>query len=210
LYHLLVIDDFPDVKNECESAPILLKRLGSMGRELRIRLLALTQSNRVKTLGIEGEGDARDNFTILRLGSFAVDVLPAAREMQRPAVLEWRGEQHPIDTLGLYGSHSQRISEDRWWTMPEPTNDEVLADLLGQTQSQPAPQRKDRIRALFEQDPAQELSAKDVAEMLGLSRAASVREHLRALVAEGVLMSVQELRSGQPTEVYTMADRQTD
>jgi energy-coupling factor transporter ATP-binding protein EcfA2 len=97
----IIAEELPTLIKECPSASELFKQVGRMGRELRIRLVGLSQSERVKSLGIAGEGDAKDNYTLIRLGKLALDVEPEARSLGRPAVLEWKGEHHLITLEGL-------------------------------------------------------------------------------------------------------------
>jgi len=59
----IVCDDWPVLASECgRPASDLFKMVGRLGRSLGVRLVVLSQSERVKSLGLEGEGDAKDNF----------------------------------------------------------------------------------------------------------------------------------------------------
>lgn len=116
----VVIEELPTLIVECPSAATLLKQIGRMGRELRIRVLGLSQSERVKSLGVSGEGDALDNYTLIRLGKAAVGTLPAAQSMERPAVLEWRGQQHLMDTQGVQGLALRPLHASRSWPLLQP------------------------------------------------------------------------------------------
>jgi energy-coupling factor transporter ATP-binding protein EcfA2 len=132
----VVVDEFVTVKLECpDIAPELLKRLGSIGREVRVRLIALSTSDRVKSLGIEGEGDIKENYTIIRLGKPAIAAQPACKNQERPAALEWRGEHHPITTEGVLRLARVPISKERWWkkAMTQPIHDDLLSSLLAQS-----------------------------------------------------------------------------
>lgn len=111
----IVAEEFPTLIGECPSAPSLFKQVGRLGRELRIRLVGLSQSERVKSLGIAGEGDARDNFTLIRLGKVAVDTLPRLRSTPRPAVLEWKGEHFELTLDGVPYFSSFRVPAARSW-----------------------------------------------------------------------------------------------
>lgn len=140
----VVVDEFVTVRLACpDTAPMLLKLLGSIGRELRVRLIALSTSDRVKSLGIEGEGDARENYTIIRLGKPALLVQPACQAQARPACLEWRGAFTPIVTEGVVDLAARPLPLDRGWPgwqtsshispTPDPT------DLLGHLLTTPIP-----------------------------------------------------------------------
>jgi hypothetical protein len=111
----VIVEELPTVLDECPTAPQLFKRLGQIGRELRIRVIGLSQSDRVKTLKLEGEGDARNNYTFIRLGEHAMKVAPAAATMQRAATLEWRGKHLLIDTSEVPTLVQQPIAQSRWW-----------------------------------------------------------------------------------------------
>lgn len=64
----IVLDDAPALLSEGgKEAAALLKLVARLGRSLRMRLVLLSQSDRVKALGLEGEGDALDNFTRVAL-----------------------------------------------------------------------------------------------------------------------------------------------
>jgi hypothetical protein len=113
----VVVEELPTVVDECPSGALLFKQIGRMGRELHIRLLGLSQSERVKSLGISGEGDAKDNYLLIRLGKAAIALSSAARTLHRPALLEWRGEQHlmVLDGITYYSRHP--LSQERSWPL---------------------------------------------------------------------------------------------
>ena len=68
------------------------------GRKVGLFLVLLTQSTRVRTLGIEGEKDLLENFgTVLVLGKLARLEYPQLVEgMERPAVLHTLGAARPV------------------------------------------------------------------------------------------------------------------
>lgn len=66
----IVLDDAPALLSEGgKEAASLLKLVARLGRSFRVRLVLLSQSDRVKALGLEGEGDALDNFTRVQLAA---------------------------------------------------------------------------------------------------------------------------------------------
>jgi len=111
----VIVEEMPTLLDECPTAPTLFKRLGQLGRELRIRVIGLSQSDRVKSLKIEGEGDVRNNYTFLRLGDHAVKVCPQATQLQRPAAIEFRGLQIQIDTSEVPALVQHPISQSKWY-----------------------------------------------------------------------------------------------
>lgn len=75
----LVTDELPAiVKSEPKTADELMQ-IGREGRKVNVFLMLLTQSVMVKTLGIEGEGDARKNFATIML-----DQLPEGQPEDTP------------------------------------------------------------------------------------------------------------------------------
>jgi hypothetical protein len=83
----IIIDDYPAIADECgDIAPTVVKRIARLGRSLRVRLILLSQSTRVKSLGLNGEGDVRDNFSIVNL------------TRQHVATMEFEGQTYQLDT----------------------------------------------------------------------------------------------------------------
>jgi hypothetical protein len=113
----IIAEELPTLITECPSASTLFKQIGRIGRELRIRLVGLSQSERVKSLGIAGEGDAIDNYTLIRLGKSAIALMSEAKMMHRPAVIEWRGEHYLIDLIGTLALATQPLSTLRSWLL---------------------------------------------------------------------------------------------
>jgi hypothetical protein len=97
----VVVDEAPDVASECLAFPPVFKRVGSLGRELHISLIVLSQRRSVKALDISGDGEARDNFTKILMGGFARRVVPALEGQQHCAVLDVEGEQRVLETWPL-------------------------------------------------------------------------------------------------------------
>lgn len=68
-----IAEEFPLLASEVEIASDWLIKHGNRGRKPKRCIIALSQTDAVKSLGIEGEGQARKNFRYVRLGKFAVD-----------------------------------------------------------------------------------------------------------------------------------------
>lgn len=94
------VRDFDPITVAVDEMPAIVAALGRSiedmwkewlreGRKVGLDLLVSTQSLRVKTLGIEGEGDLRENFAlVLALGQTALREFPAqAQGMRWPAVM---------------------------------------------------------------------------------------------------------------------------
>jgi hypothetical protein len=117
----VVVEELPTVVDECPSGASLFKQIGRLGRELRIRLVGLSQSERVKSLGIAGEGDAKDNYLLIRLGKAAIAVEASSRTLSRPAVLEWRGEHHLMHLDGITYLARYPLPQSRSWSFQSVT-----------------------------------------------------------------------------------------
>ena len=102
-------DDFEPFTVFVDEMPAIVSALGREvrdfwrewlreGRKVGLYLVLLTQSTRVRTLGIEGERDVLENFgAVLVLGKLAVAEHPRLVEgMTRPAVLQTMGEARPV------------------------------------------------------------------------------------------------------------------
>jgi len=68
------------------------------GRKVGLFFVVSTQSTRVKTLGIQGEGDLLENFSyVLALGKVAASEYPdLVRGMERPAVIRTATGARPV------------------------------------------------------------------------------------------------------------------
>lgn len=68
-----------EAKNTLEEAPVLAdyyRKIVSIGREVGVRLILISTTDRARKLGFDGEADSLDSFTWVRLGDFATKVLP--------------------------------------------------------------------------------------------------------------------------------------
>lgn len=75
------VDEYLTIIQNVPLAKEMMLKVAVIGRELRVRLLLATQSNRVKSLGLEGIGDIKDSFTMVYLGKH---ILPYTKEMKVP------------------------------------------------------------------------------------------------------------------------------
>lgn len=68
----IFVDEWPAISRECGAqASEFMMKVSQEGRKVGMRLVILSQSDRVASLGIKGAGDVRDNFSVLWLGSKA-------------------------------------------------------------------------------------------------------------------------------------------
>jgi len=76
-------------------------------RKVGIRIIFLSQGFQVKTLGIEGESDLRDNLTWIRLGSMAIEYADVkARNSKGSVAIQWEQNLRALESLeraGLVG-----------------------------------------------------------------------------------------------------------
>lgn len=113
----ILFDEVPDTVTELpDTAGLLVRRLGQRGRHTNMHLIGMAQSERVKAWGIEGYGDAAENFVTIYLGTKAIDRLGwLADATPYPAVMEWRGKTMPIDTSAALALSRRTIAESRLW-----------------------------------------------------------------------------------------------
>jgi energy-coupling factor transporter ATP-binding protein EcfA2 len=83
---ITIAEEFPLLVSEVEVASKWLIKHGNRGRKPKRFIVALSQDDSVKALGIEGQGNARKNFRFVRLGKFAVN---HAKSLKDTAVEEW-------------------------------------------------------------------------------------------------------------------------
>lgn len=67
----LVTDEIPAIVRDRPESATDLMLLAREGRKVEIYLILITQSNTVKSLGIEGEGDTRENFATVKVAPLA-------------------------------------------------------------------------------------------------------------------------------------------
>lgn len=63
----IIVDEWPALSANIATASSVLKRIIFEGREAGLRVILITQSSDVKTLGIEGQGALREAFTFANL-----------------------------------------------------------------------------------------------------------------------------------------------
>jgi hypothetical protein len=124
----IVCDDWPVLARECTAASDVFKLVGRLGRSLRVRIVVLSQSARVKSLGLDGEGDTVANFARVMLG------------VDHTATLEQGGRTLPLDTRLVPTLANQSIAPQRWWEpVPVVSAGVILADLLVPVEPVPIP-----------------------------------------------------------------------
>ena len=113
----VVIDELPDLNDACPNVRALFLALLRMGRELQMRVVALSTGRGVEDLGLKGRGDARRSLVTVRLGGAAVELRPELARLPRPAVLELRGQSIPLDVAEVH-PRIALLSPERHWQPP--------------------------------------------------------------------------------------------
>ena len=125
----IVWDEINDVIEELPEQAKRLRRLARLAREYNVKLMIFPQSDRVKALGLEGHGDARENFLWLYLGD---DARTEARKLvnnkqmsqedydefiteQWPAILEHTGTWYIVDRTEVETINKRPIDHSRAW-----------------------------------------------------------------------------------------------
>ena len=91
----LVLDELPACRKAIEDFPQLVSTLLCEAREAKIRVIALSQSERVEPLGLAGQGDVVDCLLRVRLGDFALKQAQklANKRLIHPHAYDWLSKQ---------------------------------------------------------------------------------------------------------------------
>jgi energy-coupling factor transporter ATP-binding protein EcfA2 len=76
----VVLDEAKNSLEECPELADQYRLIVSIGREVGVRLVLISTTDRARKLGFDGEADSLDSFTWVRLGEFAVKALPEVAE----------------------------------------------------------------------------------------------------------------------------------
>lgn len=120
----VIVDEYKRLVAECESAPDLFLALSDIGRELGMRGIFCSQSNRVKASGIDGQGDTRDNFIEITL------------DRQHRATLEWDGQRYQLDTREVVTLARSAVLSGREWRPSGPVPVSVPVSAVGKTDTE--------------------------------------------------------------------------
>lgn len=118
----VVLDEARNSVSESPELAELYKKIISIGREVNVRLILLSTTDRVGPLGFAGEGDAMDSLGEIRLGLFAVNVKRELAQLADEgtkylrAVFYRGGRWVPFDNAGTAGRlDALRLGADRVW-----------------------------------------------------------------------------------------------
>ena len=141
----IVLDETPELVRFVPKAGDFIGSMSSIGRELKMRLVVLSTSSRVKDLGIEGRGAALDNFIRVDLDrdrratlndgirSIAVSTKEVQAQAKAAHLRPWHG-----DALPEVVTHAKQLP------LPTPDPDDLLASLLATM----SPERAARLQSV--------------------------------------------------------------
>lgn len=167
----VIWDEIPDCVEECPSAGIILRRLARRSRKYKIRLIALSQSERVGAFGLDRHGDALKNFVWIKLWTEA-----RASGKVHLASIALDGETpRSMDTRWIPPMAERPIAPGRAWAVPGSGSDDENDDGLRSEPAEPVPVptseplAESRMRAIREASAAG-LSRNTIAAIIGGNR----------------------------------------
>jgi hypothetical protein len=189
----VVIDELPDLNDECPNVRKLFLSLLRMGRELQMRLIALSTGRGVEDLGLKGRGDARHNLITVRLGSAATELRPDIGHVPRPAVVVIRSRPVPLD-LSEVGPTIVPLPPARHWPFPS-VSEPLLATFRAENRRVEAESPGKALESA-ENDLGEEISEVEKAMICGAVQA-----------GKGKTESLQALKgySGRRHQLYSAA-----
>ncbi len=125
----IILDEAPDLADEVAGTGDLIRKLGQMGRDLKMRMLVLSTSPNVKDLGLEGRGRARENYAWV--------TLQPATDGQRSGVMTWGDKESALDLKLARVLADQANLADRGWQPPRP-RDLIREDRPAETDDETA------------------------------------------------------------------------
>lgn len=102
---VLIAEEYPEIASKCDAAEEWLDRHARRGRKAKVRLILLSQYDRVSAWGIEGKSDLLDCFFRLRLGKKAI---AHAQKLKRDDLINW-----------LKQNRSHALLDDEPITLPD-------------------------------------------------------------------------------------------
>lgn len=113
----IFIDEFPAIADNCPDASRVMVALAQEAAKVKMRLVVLTQSPTVASLGISGKGAVRESFSRLLLGGFAIAEKQELVEVAWPAVLDYEGKQHALSRQGLLEMFAGKVPHIHVWSV---------------------------------------------------------------------------------------------
>lgn len=139
-YLNVVLDDFSTLQQVCKQAIETVKIIWRIGRSLRVRLVMLTDSTEVKSIGLEGEGEARTNAVYVELRqNHTADLYRVDRSGR--AV-----DRQPVDVKNMHKLETLiHFPPTRAW---EPPHMGITQPLIAPTVNAPSPDKVAALRPL--------------------------------------------------------------
>lgn len=103
----LVIDEYPTIAAEHKGVSDVVLRMLRIARSVRVRLILISTETGVKALGLEGNGDARQNCLFVELN-----------EDRAARMFRWGKPPVPIDTHGVGAIAAAPFAPHRAWLPP--------------------------------------------------------------------------------------------
>jgi hypothetical protein len=113
----IVIDEWRAIVQNVREASNAIKALLTESRKAAFSVFVATHSERVKALGIEGEGDLKDGFSVVRLSNV---------DGQRKATLDMGNGPVPARLPGPFVETGMTVAGESIELEPEPTEQEAL------------------------------------------------------------------------------------
>jgi hypothetical protein len=129
----IIMDETPAMNtNLKEDLQTFMRTIVRESAKVGIHLILLSQSKRVKTLGVEGEGDIRDSFYTILLQDAAVEELPEHFKTSpdpRPIVVSWDGKTYPVKRRFVPWLAQQTVKAEAVWEIPNLPPPPEISDL---------------------------------------------------------------------------------
>jgi hypothetical protein len=113
----VIIDEWRAIVQNVGNAADTIKTLLTESRKAAFSVFVATHSERVKAIGIEGEGDLKDGFSVVRLSNV---------DGQRQATLDTGNGPVPARMPGPFVENGMTVAGDTTELEPEPTSQETL------------------------------------------------------------------------------------
>lgn len=126
------IDEYLTIIQNVPVAKEMMLKVAVIGRELKVRLVLATQSNRVKALGLEGIGDVKDSFTMCYLGKHILPYTKEGKVQERTLVIDDGTSILFGDTNNIM-KHTSDIESSRLFVFEESSNDSTDGNGNGNT-----------------------------------------------------------------------------
>ncbi len=154
----VVLDEAKNSVEECEELAELYRKIVSIGREVNVRLILISTTDRARKLGFDGEADSMDSFAWVVLGDMAVktvaDVKRRGDKKYHWALVSFAGGWVPFENEKAFGLlPSLNLKRTKAWAKVE-YNCQTDAQAIRKAQEDEWPQERKPARemALADED----------------------------------------------------------